>query len=709
MYTLRRHVTIKGIGLVAVLLLLSSLSHSQQVIGVSAILNSTSSTQIDTYSATELDAAAAYYYDAGVDGYLFKNGSLIAWSSVNAGSYAYRYMSAPLQVGNIYQLESDHWLVQYFAYYYNGYNWYSNPYGFGYACGSCGGGYPSGYGFLPSGGPAYYSMQDIYLGTTAVAISSAAPNITSSSPGGASRGTSGSLTLQGTNLMDLWTQTTTPAITGSGVSVSVQSASSSQVVLNYTVASNASTGGHNVTVATRFGTSNSVTFNVGDRTPVVQSVSPSTWPAGANTTVTLTGTGFGTNPTVSTTGTGISLSVSSATDTQISMSVSVAANAPDQNITVQVQSNGYTGSGFIATNQGQSSTGSNSASVQAIAAPAPQIMFEGADVTGTTKSVVVGQKIELSRTVNVPAGLSIASESWSTPSGSAVGGYNASTSSGSVQALPPANTSTYAYYWVDSGSSRQMTYTYSLSNGKSNSANVTFNVAGPSGVNIATTTGSVSIVNFGTLQMRLFGVQVTPTGTNGIKFVASASLPSGNQGTYSWVQLIKKDENTFVQYDGKHVCNPSILAGGPVLDNHYPYSTVNTTGSGPANDTASDGPGTTLIDGQGSLPLNPGRAEQTRHFSAKMHLLWTPNASASCSSGSCTVPVPLAAVDWELKYSAFNSLVTDASQQFPSTWKISCGQGTQNPQCSISNPSADPQNKGYPTWQATFTNGNACI
>ncbi len=699
--------TVKAMVFAALLLFCSALSYGQQVIGVSAILNSTSSSQIDTYSATELDAAAAYYYDAGVDGYLFQNGSLIAWSSVNAGQYAYRYMSKPLQVGNIYQLESDHWLVQYFAYYYNGYNWYSNPYGFGYACGSCGGGYPSGYGFAPSGGPAYYSTQDIYLGTTAVAISSAAPNITNLNPGGASRGASGSVTLQGTNLMDLWTQTTTPAISGSGVSVSVQSASSSQVVLGYTVASNASTGAHNITVATRFGTSNSVAFNVGDRTPVVQSVSPSTWPAGTNTTVTLTGTGFGTNPTVSASGTGVSISVTNANDTQITATVSVTANAPDQTSTVQVQSNGYTGSGFIATTGGQSSTGSNTATVQAIAAPVPQIVFQGSNIAGTTKSVVIGQQIALSRAITLPAGLNVQSESWSVPPGTANGGVNFSTSNGSEIPLPGRTSSTFTYYWVTSGNSRQMTYTYTLDNGKSNSASTTFNVAGPTGVNVGTypnsntmapvkvrissfTSTSGATVNAPALRLG-DGNPADPAGY-GIVLQATGTLPS-NPGTYTWVQLLNTDHVEYLDTAG--VKKSCVIPGSNPLDNVYPYS------SGAANSSAGF-----LTGDSPATPLAYKELAQT--FIATMYLLWDPTLDAmgqsTCSAASVTqagvptpsncasIPVPIGSIGWKWKGDVIDTL---QAQSNGTDYTLSCG--TKAPSGWVSSSS-------YPVWQSVTPN-----
>lgn len=141
---------------------------SQQVVGVSVM--AFNGDTIDTYSATELDYYADAYYDAYVEGYLFQNGGLIRSGSASSGSasnIAYGYMSAPLILSQVYQLESDHYLMAAFAYYDGGTAYYSNPYGFAFLPG--GSSYPSGTPFLPGGGPVYVTVQYGYLGTTVVA------------------------------------------------------------------------------------------------------------------------------------------------------------------------------------------------------------------------------------------------------------------------------------------------------------------------------------------------------------------------------------------------------------------------------------------------------------------------------------------------------------------------------------------------------------
>ncbi len=116
-------------------------------------------------------------------------------------------------------------------------------------------------------------------------------------------------------------------------------------------------------------------------------------------------------------------SITSASDTQIVANVTVAANSPGGTATVQVQSNGYGGNGFAPASPGQSAQGSNTASIQPLPAPVPQILFLGSNVSGTTQNVVVGQQIAL--TVAPPGnGLTVNNRSWSgVNAGAAIAGW----------------------------------------------------------------------------------------------------------------------------------------------------------------------------------------------------------------------------------------------------------------------------------------------
>jgi len=155
-----------------------------------------------------------------------------------------------------------------------------------------------------------------------------------------------------------------------------------------------------------FGVGGSASGSVGDATPVISGINPNVWNAGSVTQVTISGHYFGTNaPTLNfSPTTGISYSLSSYNDTQIVANITVAAVTPDESVSVSVTNNGYGGSGFLG-GPGQSAQSSSvSAHVTALAAPAPQIWFNGNNVTGTTTNVVVGQQIALSTVANNPGG-----------------------------------------------------------------------------------------------------------------------------------------------------------------------------------------------------------------------------------------------------------------------------------------------------------------
>src|ERR1700688_1280631 len=102
---------------------------AQQVIGYSEILSSTNSTHIDTWSETDMDANTAYYYDAYVEGYLFQNNSLVIDGYAQGNPYAGGGFTEPLTVGDTYEIDSYHYLIQYFSYQdaYGNY-YYDTPY-----------------------------------------------------------------------------------------------------------------------------------------------------------------------------------------------------------------------------------------------------------------------------------------------------------------------------------------------------------------------------------------------------------------------------------------------------------------------------------------------------------------------------------------------------------------------------------------------------
>ncbi len=403
-------------------------------------------------------------------------------------------------------------------------------------------------------------------------------------------------------------------------------------------------------------------------------------------------------------------------DSQINLNYCASSSAAIGIYTVQIVTYAGTSTTYAGTNT----------PVTFQVMPTPQIMFNGTNVANnsTPVPVVVGQQIALSATITVnnPSGVTVSSQSWSWVQGdaaAAVGGYvacgpplgSSTPSSGSDVPLPSPNSFAatlcgqdasvrssavpdIVFYWVAEGT-RKVTYSFTLSDGVTNTVNVVFKVVGPTLFNIAPALGSVSIMNnptTGNATLYLSGVQV-PGGQVGIKFLASATLPASNNGSYSWVQLISGDTvhlRTVASGGTPQTCS---AFSGTVLDNTYPYGVGfnNVTTTYAPNDTATDGPSTNLVPSSGP-PTN--WAELARSFSATMYLMWNPGLDNS-------IPVALASIAWRFGGDALNTLGT---QPNATTWTLGCGSPSASP-CVLIDPTTDPTNHhGYPIWSAAFTN-----
>ena len=747
----------------AVCLFNPSHGSAQGVIGVSIIFATTNATHIDTYSATEMDTVTAYYYDAYVEGYLYQNGGLLAAGSATVGLIAAGSATGnptasggftmPIVNGYEYEIDSYHYLIEYFVYTDGTYYYYSNPLYYLDFTGSTTD--PSNSGFTPGGGPAYYTVQYIELGITAIAIQTGTPSITSISPNSGALGSSGTITVQGSNLTDIFTQSTTPNITGSGMSLSVQSvgpppasaviAGTSQVTLAYTIAQNASTGTHNITLSNHFGTSNAVAFNVGDPTPTVTSVTPSVWQAGNNVSITISGSGFGTSPTISLSGSGVSVvSTGSVSDTQITATVSVSRQAPSESVTVQVQSNGY-GNGFVSTTPSQSHSGSSIVTVQSIPAPPALIMLgpnsQGAAIcqNGTniaSQPVYIGQQIGFSGCVPQSVTDLVISESWqpTPPSlGYAIGGFSVGNTMPYAETLTPVantvcgttqNCDYNIFYWTQTGT-YTFTFSYILINGNSNSGSVTFSVSGPTGnlliqPNMPTDGSGVQIglntQNFPILKTT--GVTANGTCCYGISFTSNATMPSGgavppgSNQTFQFVQVLGNpnanpgsQQPNGLQYQYVTPTSPPPYVG-PVntgLDTSYPYAFFSST-------MTVDSPNVNLL---------PNYGEEWESFTATMYLLWDPALPSGCApakttetivngtptfsssaSGCTSVPVPLSSVSWHWSGCAINTLVNQPNQ---TTWIRSTSNGCPLETLGTPQPvtPSTPSN-GYPIWGSVY-------
>jgi hypothetical protein len=363
--------------------------------GISEITSETTAQTLDTYSGTYMTYGVCLYYNAHVHAAIYQNDTKEAESSADGGSdYCWAELdgSGPITLGDTYTQVADHSIYAVYWVNYGGQTYYENPFQYsGFYPGSPD---PSGTDYPSDGGGDYYMVSEtIEVGQTAAWITAAAPTISDISPSVGTVGTSGSITVDGEYLIDPWTETATPVITGSGVSLSLgANPSDQQLSLNYSIAQGATTGPQSLTLATRFGASNAATFTVGYPAAHVTSLNPPTWQAGQSFTLTINGTGFGTAPTVNISGAaGVQYGQAMNTNpqgTQTQVSVTIQPDAPNGTATLTVIP-GYAGSTFYCGNcNGGSPNGTDFATVVAAQNSCPAQLdahsgFAGIVPTGT--------------------------------------------------------------------------------------------------------------------------------------------------------------------------------------------------------------------------------------------------------------------------------------------------------------------------------------
>jgi hypothetical protein len=272
------------------------------------------------------------------------------------------------------------------------------------------------------------------------------------------------------------------------------------------------------------------------------------------------------------------------------------------------------------------------------------------NITNATKTVIVGQQIALS--VEVVGSQDTASNiQWSVP-GTRVGGYTASGSSGTVDSSPNMQSNPLTVYWVDAGDNREVTLGCRIGTTQSNK-HATFNVKRPT-ASITTTTGSVSLDS----NFIVFGLHFgSPTGTSGISFSRSITMPSGfTGGDTQWVQLIDSITRTFTPNGG----SIKTLSGSGVLDSTYPYATGASTGDSP---------------GQGVDSCNDSAVSANDSFS--MWLMFKP-------SGTGSIFVPLRKVSWSWSGSG--------TRTGTCSWTLSTSNHSTNP--------TDADSTDFPSWSS---------
>lgn len=168
------------------------------------------------------------------------------------------------------------------------------------------------------------------------------PALASLDPDEAEQGSTVVVTLIGTGFID---GGTTPAVSGTGVSVSdVEVISATELTAQLTIGEGATLGARSVTVTTAGGTSNALTFTVTEAeeeapaAPTLASLAPSTGAPDDTVSVTLTGTGFVIgDTTVNVSGSGVTVSgvvVSSSTSLTADFVIDGAATLSARTVTV---------------------------------------------------------------------------------------------------------------------------------------------------------------------------------------------------------------------------------------------------------------------------------------------------------------------------------------------------------------------------------------
>ncbi len=667
------------------------ITYSLQNSGVettAAVSANSNSTQIDTYAYAVITNYTLWEegYWVAVEGDLSDNGSWIDSSFQDNGfTSAKASLSDPIHLGDVYGILAT-----------SGVCWWEDD--------------GDGFGYEDCDAP--WTQAYLY-GTLG------APSISSISPNAGTIGKSGTINVNGENLLDPFTGNASPTITGSGVTLSAATSSTeTQVNLNFTTAQGATTGDQSLTLQNRFGTSNAATFTVGYPPAVVTNVSPSVWTAGQSTSMTITGTGFGSAPTLSATGTGVNLTLNSASPdgTTIHATATVALNAPNESVTITVQP-GYAGSGFYCNCPPDQANGTDTATVQANL-PAPTITI----LNGGTNTPLVGQQVALQ--VSSPSNYTIASQTWQfinpndavanyvitysgTTASSAcylpvVPGSGTGICNGSVFSL--TNSTLGPFYFLVPGATETVTVAarYRMADGSTSdpvsSAPQSFSIQGPTmnlKANMPTNGSGVQVYSYsGKEWFGIWGVSGKPTDPiTGIYFQGNATgFPGGTDGLISWVQIISNQQAKSLASSGD-VSEPT-KAG---LDTTFPYD---------RDDNSADRPADELLASYG---------EDWRTFTATMYAMWDPGLPSGClpayqtltrnPDGSytgasipseCTqsIPVPLSSVTYHWSGCAINTLATqtepDGSQ---STWSKSTSNG-----CPIQTLGTPGPTNQFPTW-----------
>jgi hypothetical protein len=279
------------------------------------------------------------------------------------------------------------------------------------------------------------------------------------------------------------------------------------------------------------------------------------------------------------------------------------------------------------------------------------IRMGGQSIKNKTQDTIVGRQINLE---GVVSGGTPTSKSWSIPQ-KRIKNYTASSASATVTDLTEndLSQSTVAFYWVDGGNGRTVTYTVTV-NGQVYPASTTFNVKRPTST-LTSTTGSVTISNSWDGLEMCYGVPGTPA----ISFSRTYSEPPAfSGGTCTWVQVVASTTR-------RRLSNGDVWwrkSGTNLCDTTYPY---------PGGASTDDSPGEGLRGDYKRVVVS-----QNETFS--MYLMYTPVGGG--------IPVPLRKVDWYW----YGDTSRDGAN-----WTLDSSGNNSNP--------ASGDCTTHPTWSANVT------
>ena len=257
---------------------------------------------------------------------------------------------------------------------------------------------------------------------------------------------------------------------------------------------------------------------------------------------------------------------------------------------VQIVSRGTEGR-FFAAQEGQDRSQRAQGAVQVSPIPVPivKILRDGSDITNTSRTVIIGEQISLTSSVVLLNGTALSAGNW-TIGGSYVGGFTSSqlgqgntcpplASNPTANVAHPCNPTTDTpqtmFYFTDSASSVDVSYSITGDDGRPYSAKTTFRVVKPTAdtsfdpdappiqVTRLNESGIVVDEEPGYLALR-YGSGTTA----GISFIPNFLIPSGYSGTTQWVQVTTTATTTRTLVGSNQ---PTTRDCSNRLDSSYPY------------------------------------------------------------------------------------------------------------------------------------------